>query len=240
MATIESYQTRSGAMFYMARYRKPDNKQTMKRGFRTKRVAQVFANKVEVQKMTGGMSRRHWAASRSASWCQSGWPANSAPQRRRTTGCWNRRGASICVRAGARPRWPTLICSASKNCFAPADAGVGQHEDERAVLAGLVGQPVHVVGGQIHMPARRPAGQILHTLGGIRREPLAFHRVGENTREHPMRPQHCRGTGTVCDHAVDPCRAARARCGVSAAAPGRLGERGAARRRSRGGADQGS
>jgi integrase len=54
MATIEAYQTRSGAMFYMVRYRKPDNKQTMKRGFRTKRAAQVFANKVEVQKMTGG------------------------------------------------------------------------------------------------------------------------------------------------------------------------------------------
>jgi integrase len=53
MATIESYQTRSGAMFYMVRYRKPDNKQTMKRGFRTKRDAQMFANNVEVQKMTG-------------------------------------------------------------------------------------------------------------------------------------------------------------------------------------------
>jgi integrase len=53
MATIKSYQTRSGAMLYMVRYRKPDNKQTMKRGFRTKRDAQMFANRVEVQKMTG-------------------------------------------------------------------------------------------------------------------------------------------------------------------------------------------
>ncbi|MGE5696600.1 MAG: Arm DNA-binding domain-containing protein [Candidatus Sericytochromatia bacterium] len=33
--------------------RKPDNKQTLKRGFTTKRDAQMFAIKVEVTKMTG-------------------------------------------------------------------------------------------------------------------------------------------------------------------------------------------
>ncbi|MCG5431485.1 Arm DNA-binding domain-containing protein [Mycobacterium sp. MYCO198283] len=32
---------------YMVRYRKPDRKQTMKRGFKTKRDAQEFANRVE-------------------------------------------------------------------------------------------------------------------------------------------------------------------------------------------------
>jgi integrase len=53
MATIEPYQTKRGATLYAVRYRKPDNKQTWKRGFHTKRDAQMFANKVEVSKMTG-------------------------------------------------------------------------------------------------------------------------------------------------------------------------------------------
>lgn len=53
MATIEKYETKDGATLYAVRYRKPDNKQTMKRGFTTKRDAQMFANKVEVTKMTG-------------------------------------------------------------------------------------------------------------------------------------------------------------------------------------------
>jgi integrase len=53
MATIESYKTRGGAMLYMVRYRKPDNKQTMKRGFTTKRDAQLFAATVEVSKAKG-------------------------------------------------------------------------------------------------------------------------------------------------------------------------------------------
>lgn len=52
MATIEKYQTKSGT-FYAVRYRKPDNKQTMKRGFATKRDAQEFANAVEVKKLRG-------------------------------------------------------------------------------------------------------------------------------------------------------------------------------------------
>lgn len=53
MAKIETYETASGATLYMVSYRKPDNKQTMKRGFKTKRDAQQWANKVEVNKMTG-------------------------------------------------------------------------------------------------------------------------------------------------------------------------------------------
>jgi integrase len=53
MATIEKYETKSGATLYAVRYRKPDNKQTWKRGFTTKRDAQRFANTVEVSKMTG-------------------------------------------------------------------------------------------------------------------------------------------------------------------------------------------
>jgi hypothetical protein len=53
MATIEPYQTASGAMLYAVRYRKPDNKQTWKRGFARKRDAQAFAATVEVSKMRG-------------------------------------------------------------------------------------------------------------------------------------------------------------------------------------------
>lgn len=53
MATIERYETESGAALYRVRYRKPDNGQTMKRGFKTKREAQMFASKVETSKLDG-------------------------------------------------------------------------------------------------------------------------------------------------------------------------------------------
>lgn len=53
MATIEKYQTKSGATLYAVRYRKPDNRQTWKRGFTTKRDAQAFAATVEVAKLKG-------------------------------------------------------------------------------------------------------------------------------------------------------------------------------------------
>jgi integrase len=53
MATIEKYETATGATLYMVRYRKPDRKTTTKRGFKTKRSADAFANEVEVRKMTG-------------------------------------------------------------------------------------------------------------------------------------------------------------------------------------------
>lgn len=53
MATISKYQTRSGATLYRVRYRKPDNSQTDKRGFRTKRDAEAFAAEVEVAKRRG-------------------------------------------------------------------------------------------------------------------------------------------------------------------------------------------
>jgi hypothetical protein len=53
MATIEKYQTSSGATLYRVRYRTPDNRQTDKRGFTTKRDAERFANKIEVDKTRG-------------------------------------------------------------------------------------------------------------------------------------------------------------------------------------------
>lgn len=52
MATIEAYETKAGKR-YRVRYRKPDGKPTDKRGFRTKRDAQVFLNTVEVSKLEG-------------------------------------------------------------------------------------------------------------------------------------------------------------------------------------------
>ena len=53
MATIKPYQTGAGATLYMVRYRKPDDRQTMKRGFVTKRAATLFAAIVEVSKAKG-------------------------------------------------------------------------------------------------------------------------------------------------------------------------------------------
>lgn len=52
MARIEAYQTSQGKR-YRVRYRTPDKRQTDKRGFRTKRDAELFANTVEVAKSRG-------------------------------------------------------------------------------------------------------------------------------------------------------------------------------------------
>ena len=52
MATIESYETAAGKR-YRVRYRKPDHSQTTKRGFRTKREAEVFLAVVETKKADG-------------------------------------------------------------------------------------------------------------------------------------------------------------------------------------------
>jgi len=53
MATIRKYQTASGATLYRVRYRTPDRGQTDKRGFKTRRDAEAFANSVEVTKQRG-------------------------------------------------------------------------------------------------------------------------------------------------------------------------------------------
>jgi hypothetical protein len=53
MATIEKYSTAGGATRYMVRYRTPENTQTKRRGFETKRAAEAFASTVEVAKLTG-------------------------------------------------------------------------------------------------------------------------------------------------------------------------------------------
>ena len=53
MATVEKYQTSTGATLYRVRYRTPDRRQTQKRGFATKRDAELFAATVEVAKARG-------------------------------------------------------------------------------------------------------------------------------------------------------------------------------------------
>lgn len=52
MAVVGSYETKQGKR-YRVRYRTPENRQTDKRGFLTKRDALRFANTVEVAKMRG-------------------------------------------------------------------------------------------------------------------------------------------------------------------------------------------
>lgn len=53
MATINRYQTASGETLYRVRYYTPDRGETQKRGFKTEGDAERWANKVEVNKMTG-------------------------------------------------------------------------------------------------------------------------------------------------------------------------------------------
>ena len=53
MATISKYQTSSGATLYRVRYRTPDRGETQRRGFVTKRDAEIFAASVEVSKLKG-------------------------------------------------------------------------------------------------------------------------------------------------------------------------------------------
>jgi hypothetical protein len=43
--------------------------------------------------------------------------------------------------------------------FSPPDAGVRQHEYYRSVLAGFVGEPVHIIRRQVHAPLARLAWQ---------------------------------------------------------------------------------
>ena len=53
MATIERYETSTGATRWRVRYRTPDRRQTDKRGFKTKRDAAAFAAALEAGKLRG-------------------------------------------------------------------------------------------------------------------------------------------------------------------------------------------
>ena len=52
MAVVRAYETKQGKR-YRVRYRTPDNRQTDKRGFKSTREAERFANTVEVAKLKG-------------------------------------------------------------------------------------------------------------------------------------------------------------------------------------------
>lgn len=52
MATVSPYETKDGRR-YRVRFRTPDNRQSDRRGFRTKRDAEAFAATLEVSKLTG-------------------------------------------------------------------------------------------------------------------------------------------------------------------------------------------
>jgi integrase len=53
MASISSYETSQGEKRYRVRYRKPDNSQTDKRGFKTKKEAELFSASTQVQLARG-------------------------------------------------------------------------------------------------------------------------------------------------------------------------------------------
>lgn len=52
VAVVAAYETKQGKR-YRVRYRTPDNRQTDKRGFRTKRDAERFLNTVELAEFKG-------------------------------------------------------------------------------------------------------------------------------------------------------------------------------------------
>lgn len=53
MATVDSYETKTLGKLWRVRYRTPDNKQTMERGFKTKRDATQWMNAMENAKSKG-------------------------------------------------------------------------------------------------------------------------------------------------------------------------------------------
>jgi hypothetical protein len=78
MATIEKYQTGSGATHYRVRYRTPDKRQTDKRGFRTKRDAEAWANQLEVDKRRGAYLAPAAGRVQLGSMHGSGWSRNTS------------------------------------------------------------------------------------------------------------------------------------------------------------------
>lgn len=117
MATIESYETKSGRR-YRVRYRTPDRRQTDKRGFTTKRDAERFARTVEVSKdrgeyidpadsrVTVGQLGEVWLQNRS----------NLKPSTLRTTvSAWT---------VHVEPRWGSVLVSAVR--YSDVETWVGQ------------------------------------------------------------------------------------------------------------------
>jgi hypothetical protein len=72
MATVEPYETKQGRR-YRVRYRKPDRTPTDKRGFRTKRDAELFLASVEVSKARGEFVDATAARALGGLWVPYGW-----------------------------------------------------------------------------------------------------------------------------------------------------------------------
>ena len=56
------------------------------------------------------------------------------------------------------------------------------------MLAGFVGQPVHVVGAEVDAPLGRLMRQVLDSLGWVHCQPFGFDRVGQDARQHDTDP----------------------------------------------------
>ena len=61
MATIDTYQTKSGKKLCDVRHRTPNGRATRTRGYETRRDAKGFASSVEVSKMRGENIGKLWA-----------------------------------------------------------------------------------------------------------------------------------------------------------------------------------
>jgi integrase len=147
MATIERYETKSGATLYRVRYRKPDNRQTDKRGFQTKKAAQAFANTVEVRKLTGEFipetAGRITVAELAPAWLA---------RKREATAVSNYRMIESAWRVHVAPKWGR--CQVSKVSVVDVEVWIAQMvRDGRGpttvlrahgVLSGVLGDAVKV------------------------------------------------------------------------------------------------
>ncbi|WP_448808465.1 Arm DNA-binding domain-containing protein [Agromyces bauzanensis] len=71
VGTVEPYASAAGKR-YRVRYRKPDHSQTTKRGFTTKKEAELFLASVELGKAPGRSSIRRTPGSPSPLWARPG------------------------------------------------------------------------------------------------------------------------------------------------------------------------
>lgn len=116
MATISKYQTASGVTLYRVRYYTPDRGETQKRGFKTKRDAERWANKVEVDKMTGEYVQpslgRITVGELAPDWLARKKQSTAPSHYRMLESAWR---VHVRPRGGDRSASPASTCSASRN-----------------------------------------------------------------------------------------------------------------------------
>ena len=98
MGSVTPYQTAAGRK-YRVRYRLPDRTQTDKRGFKTKKEAELFLASVEVSKARGEFVAAGQSNDAIADWAEL-WPANHMQLQPST-----KRGHEPIVRAVIVPTW---------------------------------------------------------------------------------------------------------------------------------------